>query len=191
MSEYRSGESASQPTENSAFTAPENPVTLNKAEVAGAKLDHNNGDSHPSAHRGPGESYDPEGGNEWGMGRGERGGKPVDEREMKNSSYADADNPIEDTHASVDGDPMIADVPAAEGKVADAAQAKHGVQRYGDQDVKDEGHEGDFVSDLDRKKAEQAAARKEVKQAREGGVDVDGGSEHRRAAMGNESLVES
>ena len=151
MSEYRSGESASQPTENSAFTAPENPITRNNAEVAGAKLGPDNGgNSHPSAHRGPSQSYDPEGGNEWAMGRGERGAKPVDEREMKYSSYADTDKPIEDTHASVDSDLQIADVPAGEGKVADAVEAKHGVQRYGDQDVKDEGHEGDFASDLDR-----------------------------------------
>ena len=42
-----------------------------------------------------------------------------------------------------------------------------------------------------RKKAEQAAARKEVKEAREGGTDVDGGSGHRREIVGNESLVES
>ncbi|KAH8911221.1 hypothetical protein BR93DRAFT_965030 [Coniochaeta sp. PMI_546] len=191
MSEYRSGESASQPTENSAFTAPENPVTRNKAEVAGAKLDHNEGNSHPSAHRGPEQDYDPEGGNEWALGRGSRGGKPVDNKEIKESHYADTDKPIEDTHPSVDADLQIADVPAAEGKVADAANAKHGVQRYGNQDVKDEGHEGEFSSSLDRKKAEQAAARNEVKQARQAGVDVDGGSEHRRSQMGNESLVES
>jgi hypothetical protein len=42
-----------------------------------------------------------------------------------------------------------------------------------------------------RKKAEQAARRNEVKQARQDGVDVDGGSEHRRSQVGNESLVES
>jgi hypothetical protein len=150
MSEYRSGESASQPTENAAFTAPENPITRNKAEVAGAKLSHNEGNSHPSAHRGPGQDYDPEGGNEWAMGRGERGAKPVNEKEMKASRYVDTDKPMEDTHASVDADLQIADVPSAEGKVADAEHAKHGVQRYGDQDVKDEGHEGDFASDLDR-----------------------------------------
>ncbi|OIW28718.1 S-adenosyl-L-methionine-dependent methyltransferase [Coniochaeta ligniaria NRRL 30616] len=180
MSEYRSGESASQPTENAAFTAPENPVTRNKAEVAGAKLDHNGGNSHPSAHRGPGQDYDPEGGNEWGMGRGTRGSKPVDEREAKESSYRGTDKSM-GTQAGGDGDPQIADVPAGEGKVADAADAKHGVQRYGDQDVKDEGYGGDFSSGLDRKKAEQAAARDEIKQARQDGVDVDGGSEHRRS----------
>lgn len=152
MSEYRSGESASQPTENSAFTAPENPVTRNEAEVAGAKSSRNNdgGHSHRSAHRGPGQDYDPDGGNEWSLGRGARGSKPVDGKEARGSSYRDTDKPMEDAHASVDADLQIADVPAAEGKVADAERAKHGVQRYGDQDVQDEGHEGDFVSDLDR-----------------------------------------
>lgn len=42
-----------------------------------------------------------------------------------------------------------------------------------------------------RKKAEQAAARDEIKQARQDGVDVDGGSEHRRSQVGNESLGEA
>lgn len=152
MSEYRSGESASQPTEKSAFTAPENPVTRNKAEVAGARAQGRDGggDSRQSAHRGPGQDYDPEGGNEWAMGRGARGSKPVNEKELRASSYRDTDQPLEDTQASVDADLKIADVPASEGKVADAENAKHGVQKYGDQDVNDEGHEGDFGSDLDR-----------------------------------------
>jgi len=154
MSEYRSGESAAQPTENSAFTAPENPVTRNSAEAAGAvKHSHDTADSssHASAHRGPGrQDHDPEGGSEWSLGRGARGPEPVDAREAKGSEYADKGEPVEDTHASGDADLQIADVPAAEGKVAEAEQAKHGVQRYRDQDVKDEGHEGDFVSDLDR-----------------------------------------
>lgn len=149
MSEYRSGESASQPTENSAFTAPENPVTRNKAEVAGAKLDDHSGSSHPSAHRGPGDDYDPEGGKEWGMGRGARGSQPVNSREAKETHHVNAED-AEDTRADVDADLQIADVPAGEGRVADAAQAKHGVQRFGDQDVKNEGHEADFASDLDK-----------------------------------------
>jgi hypothetical protein len=42
-----------------------------------------------------------------------------------------------------------------------------------------------------RKKAEQSEARKEMKQARQTGEDVDGGSEYRRQVMGDESLVES
>lgn len=40
------------------------------------------------------------------------------------------------------------------------------------------------MSDLDRKKEEQKAARDEVKQARAGGADVDGGTGSR---LGNES----
>jgi hypothetical protein len=131
-------------------TAPENQVTRNKAEAAGAVLNEHGESSNPSAHRGPGQDYDPEGGNEWSLGRGERGPKPVNETEMKESSYRDTDKPMEDTRADVDADLQIADVPAGEGKVARAVNAKHGVQRYGDQDVKDEGHEGDFASDLDR-----------------------------------------
>lgn len=150
MSDYRSGESASQPTENSAFTAPENPVTRTKAEAAEAKLDRSDGSSRSSAHRDPRQDHDPQGGNEWGMGRGARGSGPVDKEEMKETRYANTDKSAENTSASVDADLQIADVPGAEGKVADAADAKHGVQRYGDEDVKDEGHEGDFSSDLDQ-----------------------------------------
>lgn len=154
MSEYRSGEPAAQPTERSAFTAPENPVTRNEAEAAGA-VQHGRGggggDSRPSAHRGLGQDYDSEGSSEWAMGRGARGPEPVDEKELRGSSYREADQPPpEDTHASGDADLKIADVPASEGRVAGAGRAKHGVQQYGDQDVKDEGHEGDFGSDMDR-----------------------------------------
>jgi len=149
MSEYRSGESASQPTENSAFTAPENPVTRNKAEAAEARQgDHGSG-SHPVTHRGPGEKQGPEGADEWGLGRGARGSQPVNSTEAKETHHVNKGD-AEDSRADLDGDANIADVPAGEGKVADAEQAKHGVQRYKDQDVTDEGHEEDFSSDLDR-----------------------------------------
>lgn len=84
----------------------------------------------------------------------------------------------------------------SEGKVADAVQHKSGIQKApGDGEVKYD----DYASDLDRyvchppaamddmnsttdmtapsrKKAEQAAARADIKAAREAGVDVDGGS---------------
>jgi predicted N-acyltransferase len=37
------------------------------------------------------------------------------------------------------------------------------------------GEQGSFTSDLDRQKAEQKGAREEVKAARQGGANVDGG----------------
>ncbi|GKU03453.1 hypothetical protein FLAG1_05990 [Fusarium langsethiae] len=58
----------------------------------------------------------------------------------------------------------------AEGKVADAVKKTSTRDQPRKDDIKIE----DYASDLDRKKAEQAEAREEIKAQRKAGVDVDG-----------------
>ncbi|KAJ4125439.1 hypothetical protein NW768_009058 [Fusarium equiseti] len=58
----------------------------------------------------------------------------------------------------------------AEGKVADAVKGTSTRDKPRKDDIKIE----DYASDLDRKKAEQAEAREEIKAQRQAGVDVDG-----------------
>ncbi|KAF4990046.1 hypothetical protein FGRMN_8710 [Fusarium graminum] len=58
----------------------------------------------------------------------------------------------------------------AEGKVADAVKKTS----TRDQPRKDDIQIEDFSSDLERKKAEQAEAREDIKAQRQAGVDVDG-----------------
>ncbi|KAM0248223.1 hypothetical protein ACHAP5_003605 [Fusarium lateritium] len=58
----------------------------------------------------------------------------------------------------------------AEGKVADAVKGTSTRDKPRKDDIKIE----DFSSDLERKKAEQAEAREDIKAQRQAGVDVDG-----------------
>ncbi|CAG7554812.1 unnamed protein product [Fusarium equiseti] len=58
----------------------------------------------------------------------------------------------------------------AEGKVADAVKGTSTRDKPRKDDIKIE----DYASDIDRKKAEQAEAREEIKAQRRAGVDVDG-----------------
>ncbi|RSL89351.1 hypothetical protein CEP51_001261 [Fusarium floridanum] len=58
----------------------------------------------------------------------------------------------------------------SEGKVADAVKKTSGRDKPRKDDIQIE----DYTSDLERKKAEQAEAREEIKAQRRAGVDVDG-----------------
>ncbi|ENH72971.1 hypothetical protein FOC1_g10009707 [Fusarium oxysporum f. sp. cubense race 1] len=58
----------------------------------------------------------------------------------------------------------------AEGKVADAVKGTSSRDKPRKDDIKIE----DYASDLERKKAEQAETREEIKTQRKAGVDVDG-----------------
>ncbi|KAJ3460132.1 hypothetical protein MRS44_010999 [Fusarium solani] len=58
----------------------------------------------------------------------------------------------------------------SEGKVADAVKKSSGRDKPRKDDIQIE----DYASDLERKKAEQAEAREEIKARRRAGVDVDG-----------------
>ncbi|KAF4972549.1 hypothetical protein FSARC_896 [Fusarium sarcochroum] len=58
----------------------------------------------------------------------------------------------------------------AEGKVADAVKGTSSRDKPRKDDIQIE----DYASDIERKKAEQADAREEIKAQRQAGVDVDG-----------------
>ncbi|KAF9770957.1 hypothetical protein IL306_011430 [Fusarium sp. DS 682] len=58
----------------------------------------------------------------------------------------------------------------SEGKVADAVKGTSSRDKPRKDDIKIE----DYASDIERKKAEQAKAREEVKAQRQAGVDIDG-----------------
>ncbi|KAJ4168548.1 hypothetical protein NW754_010466 [Fusarium falciforme] len=58
----------------------------------------------------------------------------------------------------------------SEGKVADAVKKTSGRDKPRKDDIQIE----DYTSDLERKKAEQAEAREQIKAQRRAGVDVDG-----------------
>lgn len=143
MSEYRS--EAPQPPKSAAYEQPENPA--NTEFVAGAKINDDGSTTSPAALRGPGDAYDQNGGVEWGMGRGERGHDPVDERERENTRYVEKGQFASGTDDD-DARATVADASQVEGKVADAVEAKHGTQRVGG--GTEEIGEQDFASDLDR-----------------------------------------
>ncbi|KAM5370213.1 hypothetical protein ACJZ2D_008616 [Fusarium nematophilum] len=69
---------------------------------------------------------------------------------------------------NVDAEEQLETLP--EGKVADAVKAASARDKPRADDINIE----DFASDIDRKKAEQAEARADIKAQRRAGVDVDG-----------------
>lgn len=124
------------------------------------------------------------------LGSGVQGGSgPVDATEVR-STGSGGEQP---QNPNVDAEQLAT---LGEGKVADAVQRKSGIQKApGDGEVKYDDHASDldryvcrpravmdamdFMADMlatSRKKAEQAAARDDIKAAREASVDVDGGS---------------
>ncbi|KAG8160816.1 hypothetical protein KVR01_009080 [Diaporthe batatas] len=105
------------------------------------------------------------------LGSGVQGGSgPVDATEARSTGSMGSGAAEQLQNPNVNAEQLAT---FSEGKVADAVQRKSGIQKAPDDgEVKYD----DYASDLDRKKAEQAAARDDIKAAREAGVDVDGGS---------------
>ncbi|KAK7741787.1 hypothetical protein SLS53_004851 [Cytospora paraplurivora] len=161
-----------QPSGNEPYIQPDNPVTKEPLEKkAASKLAHNHSaetartaDAVPSEHIGEGTFSS--------LGRGVHGGQPVDATEATNTTRptkSGAGGGAENENENVDAEQMAT---FGEGEVADAVQRKSGTQKApGDAEVKFD----EFTSDLERKKAEQATARDEIKQDRKAGADVDGG----------------
>ncbi|CAN8101874.1 unnamed protein product [Discula destructiva] len=115
-------------------------------------------------------------------GRGVHGSEPVDELEARNTHVGRPQDQLENENVNAEQMATL-----GEGKVADAVDRKSGTQQVPGQGPAEE---QDFASDLDRKKAEQASARQEIKTAKQGGVDVDGGAGHTRG-LGSESLTDA
>jgi hypothetical protein len=184
-----------QPSNIEPYVQPGNPITKEPLEHQIAdKRAHNNSSAQGSASL---PSEHTQEGTFSSLGNGvQGGGGPVDATEARNTGGGGGDEQLQ--NPNVDAEQMAT---LGEGQVSDAVQRKSGIQKApGDGEVKYD----DYASDLDRyvcrptrtsdrrpchqgppptdmlvtirKKAEQAAARDDIKAAREAGVDVDGGS---------------
>ncbi|KAJ4288121.1 hypothetical protein N0V90_012138 [Kalmusia sp. IMI 367209] len=148
----------SQPTLSQAYTTPGNPATQDPAEKAQA---HANAQDHseqvdkriPNEQVAPGTDGQPK------APFGGIHGAPAGE-ERKGLTQEDVGR-----HRELDGEQMAA---PGEGSVA---QAVSGNDRFG---AGGWGSEQDFVADLDRKKAEQQAAREQIQGQRQEGAEVGG-----------------
>lgn len=186
-----------QPSNIEPYIQPGNPITREPLEnkVADHRA-HDHSSTHENASVPSERSQGQDQGTFSSLGYGVQGGSgPVDATEVR-STGASGSSDAQPQNPNVDAEQLAT---LGEGKVADAVQRKSGIQKApGDGEVKYD----DYTSDLDRyvccpatdvnagvdlvtntylscccrKKAEQAAARSEVKEAREAGVDVDGGS---------------
>lgn len=149
MSEYKTG--APQPPKSAAYSAPQNPVSNNPSEqvTAGSRINSDGTTTSPSAQRGPDDAYDPDGGKEWGIGRGQRGHDPVDQKEADNTRYVEKGQFASGTDED-ESRATVADASQADGKVMDAVERKSGTQRADENKGDGEVGEQDFASDLDR-----------------------------------------
>lgn len=133
-----------QPSNVEPYIQPDNPVTKEPLEkkAAANKLAHNysaetarTADAVPPVHAGDGTFSS--------LGRGVRGGQPVDATEARNSNPGKAEH--ENENANADAEQQMATF--GEGEVADAVERKSGTQKApGDGEVKFD----DYASDLDR-----------------------------------------
>ncbi|KAI7787354.1 hypothetical protein LA080_016429 [Diaporthe eres] len=159
-----------QPSNIEPYIQPGNPITKEPLEnkVADHRA-HNHSSTQGNASAPSQRSQGQDQGTFSSLGSGVQGGSgPVDATEARSTGTSGSD--AQPQNPNVDAEQLAT---LGEGKVADAVQRKSGIQKApGDGEVKYD----DYASDLDRKKAEQAAARNELKEAREAGVDVDGGS---------------
>lgn len=135
-----------QPSNTEAYIQPDNPVTKEplEKEVA-SKLAHNH--STVTARTSANNNERADDGVFSSLGRGVRGGQPVDATEAGNTSLgagAGAGAGDKTQNENVDAEQMAT---LGEGDVADAVQRKSGTQKApGDAEVKID----DFSSDLDR-----------------------------------------
>ncbi|KAF2869269.1 hypothetical protein BDV95DRAFT_608835 [Massariosphaeria phaeospora] len=134
---------ASQPSLSQAYTTPGNPASKDPSEQAQTAQNAHD-DSAPVEQRIPTkQTSDSSDGTPSSLGRGVHGAPPGEE--SKGLTDEDVGR-----HKELDGQQLAA---TGEGRVADAVAGRGGVNLGGG------GEQPDFVSDLDRKKAEQAEAR--------------------------------
>jgi len=149
---------SSQPTQDQVYTTPGNPSTKNPSEAAQTSANAND-PSEEVDQRIPEKQTSGSQATASSLGRGIHGA-PAGE-EGKGKSDEDVGR-----HNELDGEQMAA---PGEGKVADAVAGRGGDGNVGGEQV-------DLASDLDRKKAEQAGAREEMKAKRSQGEDIGGTS---------------
>jgi len=146
---------SSQPTTNEAYTTPGNPVSKEPAEKRQAVENAHSNQQSDDIGRVPSQDLSQEEGISSSLGRGVRGAGKGEEGKTKEEVGR---------HNELDAEQMAA---PGEGKVRDAVAGDSTFQgRSGEQE--------DLASDLDRKKAEQAPARAEIKEKRASGVDIGG-----------------
>ncbi|KAI0533024.1 hypothetical protein GGR58DRAFT_138868 [Xylaria digitata] len=145
---------APQPPKSAAYEVEGNAVTLNPSEERAAHL-HSHG--RPVARRGPGNHSSNIGDAvPSSLGWGAHGARAGEEQFGRTQEE-------DGRHRELEGDQMRA---PGEGQVADAVDRKPGAT----------GSQPDLVSDLDRKKSEQAEARNAIKERRRHGKISDGGA---------------
>ncbi|KAM0421375.1 hypothetical protein ACHAPT_010910 [Fusarium lateritium] len=86
---------------------------------------------------------------------------------VKNQAQTQSEGTALNQNDNVDAEQLAT---LSEGKVADAVKSTTGRDKPRKDDIEIE----DYTSEIDRKKAEQAEAREEIKAQRRAGVDVDG-----------------
>jgi len=146
---------SAQPTQQQGYEASGNPVTKEPAEKAQSAHNERAAQSEPTDQRIPQEqSTSIDDAVPSSLGRGIQGAPPGEE--AKGSTEGD-----EGRHTELDAEQMAA---PGEGKVANAVDRKPGAS----------GEQQGLESDLDRKKAEQAPARENIKEQRDNNVDVAG-----------------
>ncbi|KAK4187137.1 hypothetical protein QBC35DRAFT_240632 [Podospora australis] len=108
--------------------------------------------------------------------RGVRGGKPTSERERRETHYAAEGKTTDKQNDNEDAEQMAT---YAEGKVADAVQRARRRDTSGSPHgrVRGEISLSESEGDLERKKAQQEVARRQVMEARKHGENVDGRAE--------------
>lgn len=170
-----------QPSNLDPYLQPENPVTRNPLEEKATEEHvgrHEQGKTTTTSQHNNAQSS----GVPTSLGRGVQGaGGPVDAQEARATARGEQEEQQTPQNDNVNADAALATL--AEGDVAHAYQRKSGTQRAPGSGPAEE---QDFASDLDRKKAEQAAARDETKEARQAGQNVDGGGVGGR--LGDETL---
>ncbi|PSS05335.1 hypothetical protein BD289DRAFT_449183 [Coniella lustricola] len=171
-----------QPSNIEAYIQPNNPVTRDPLEEKAAQQPHRQvpqGGAEGTAPARYTASADSQGGVPTSRGLGVRGGEPVDAQEAAATSRGTDD--AQPQNPNVDAEQLAT---LAEGKVAHAVERKSGTQQAPGAGPAEA---PDFASDLDRKKAEQAEAREQIKSARQGGADLGDGA----GRLGNESLADA
>jgi hypothetical protein len=138
------------------MSASQNQSSLNEARGAGTTLSAK--DSKDSSTATPGYSV----GSATAMGHGDH---PKDNADDSNASLSTSK--VGPQKEDLTGEQMAA---PGEGAVMDAQHDKKNAGW---------GEEGSYTSDLDRQKAEQQGAREDIKAARQGGQNVDGGAGNR------------
>jgi len=154
MSDGLNPSGPAQPTLNQAYTTPGNPADKEPAEQAQSKINASSKAPKTDQRIPQEQSSDQTQAMPTSVAYGIRGAPPGEEAQGKTHEDVGRSNELDAEQMAAPG----------EGKIADAVDEKPGAT----------GSQVGLESDLDRKKAEQAPAREEMKEKRQEAVDVGG-----------------